>query len=118
MKWRLANGSAIVFTKSARHEAALRSLRHGNNPNMANRPKRPFACYECGETKRLKVASGTNERRRANRDGVMKKRRVASVECRNCGNEWWSAHPTAVALADKRDKSRERFHKNSRKKVA
>lgn len=79
---------------------------------MVHRPNRHLQCYDCGETKRLKVSSGTSERRRATRDGRNVTRVVANVECSNCGNEWKSAHPEAIEKSRKRDASRNKYHKN------
>ena len=79
---------------------------------MARRqaPKRPLSCYNCGEEKRLRVSGATQERKLTNRDGSKAVRRVANVECKNCGQEWLSRHPDALALADKHDLNRKRRH--------
>ena len=72
--------------------------------------RRPFECYNCGrEGKKLKVDGGTQRRRVARSQGRVT-RVVAHVECGNCGNEWWSSHPDAIARAKSHDENRDRRH--------
>lgn len=94
---------------------------------MARRPKptRPLTCYgklpdgsTCGEQKRLRITGSSQQLRLGNRDGSMSTRRVATVECKNCGNEWQSRHPDALAATDKHDLMRERRHGRQKKATA
>lgn len=86
---------------------------------MARRkqPNRPLTCYHCGETKRLRITGATGERRLGNRDGSLTTRRVANIECKNCGQEWLSRHPDALALSDKHDLARDRRHGRQKAKA-
>jgi hypothetical protein len=58
----------------------------------------PLRCYSCNShVVHVERASNT----RYIHD---KKRTVANVICAQCGNEWWSYHPTAIKAMREADK--------------
>ena len=73
-------------------------------------------CYKCFRIglpgNNLRIGNDIVMRKRARRgdDGPAKKHEHVAIDCRSCGNQWYSSHPDALAAARQSDRNINRRH--------
>lgn len=72
--------------------------------------RNPFRCYKCGSDN-IRVSNDVVRRRRYTRKaGGSVSKEMVGCDCKNCGRQWYSNHPDAIAASRKQDRNLARRH--------